>query len=55
MARVMRSLYLLAAAVVVLFVTVAMVAMVSRAPAPTPDPATHPSAGTALEHDYRGI
>jgi len=55
MARVMRTVYLLAAAVVVLFVTVAMVAMVSRAPAPTPDPATHPSAGTALEHDYRGI
>ena len=55
MASVMRTVYLLAAAVVVLFVTVAVVAMVSRAPAPTPDPATHPSAGTAWEHDFRGI
>jgi hypothetical protein len=51
----MRAVYLLAAAVVVLVVTVAMVAMVSRAPAPTPGPATHASAGTAREHDYRGI
>jgi hypothetical protein len=55
MASVMRTVYLLAAAVVVLFVTVAVVAMVSRAPAPIPGPATHPSAGTAWEHDYRGI
>lgn len=55
MARAMRTVYLLAAAVGVLFVTVAMVAMVSRAPAPTLDPATRTSAGTAWEHDFRGI
>jgi hypothetical protein len=54
MARLTRTAYLLAAAIVVLFVTVAMVAMVAKAPATTTGPGAYPAAGSATEHDFRG-